>query len=416
MSDTADNIFIAGSAGTGKSTTIEYFRKNTNKKVVVLAPTGVAAVNVEGETIHSFFHFGIDITPNTVKKIDLQNQDNGIYKNIDTIVIDEVSMVRADLLDCVDKFMRLNGKDTNKPFGGVQIILVGDPYQLPPVVTQEEEELFSSYYPSPHFFDSKVYNQANFKFIELKKVYRQTDANFIQILEAIRLSECTDDHLRTINVRYSNKPLAEHGLYINLVSTNATADSINNKKLSELPTKLYTSNAIISGQFGKSTPVNTELRIKTGAKVMLVKNDMGGRWVNGDMGEIIDICEENNEVKDIKVKINDGQEYTITRERWDKIRFFYNRQTNSVETQIIGIFVQFPIRLAWAVTIHKGQGKTYENIVVNFGRGTFAHGQAYVAVSRCRSLNGLFLTTPLRKEDILIDKRVCEFMKKSYEK
>ena len=404
-----DNIFLTGKAGTGKTTLIRYFKENTNKKVVILAPTGVSAINIGGQTIHSFFKFGINVTPVSVKKI---SSGGGIYKSIDTIIIDEISMVRADLLDCVDRFMRLNGKDKNAPFGGVQVIAVGDLFQLPPVVTSYEEDMFTSYYKSPYFFDSKVFIDAGFRLLELSKIYRQDDKKFIDILEGVRSGNIKDSHLDLLNKRHIEEDNIDPSIYndyIFLVTTNAMADAINIGKLNQLETSKIVFKGKKSGMFERNLPTNEDLILKEGARIMMLNNDHEGRWVNGDLGTITRIDDKKEE---IYVRLENGSEYLVQKYKWEMIKFSYDKDFDSIDTDVVGTFNQFPIRLAWAITIHKGQGKTYNNVIVDFGRGTFTHGQAYVALSRCRSLEGMVLKTPIVRRHIMIDERINTFMKK----
>ena len=412
MESTRENIFLTGKAGTGKTTLIKYFKEQTKKKVVILAPTGVSAVNIGGQTIHSFFKFGINVSPMSIKKASASTAS--IYKNLDAIIIDEISMVRADLLDCVDRFMRMNGKDKNSAFGGVQVIAVGDLFQLPPVVTSYEQEMFSSYYKSPYFFDSKVFAEADFKLIELNKIYRQDDSKFIDILEGIRSGDIKDSHLDLLNKRHldateDNTDPSIFSDYIFLVTTNAMADAINLGKLNELESKRVIFKGRKTGLFERNLPTNEDLALKEGARIMMLNNDHEGRWVNGDLGTVTKI----NEIKmEIYVRLENGTEYLVPKYNWEMVKFSYDKDFDSIDTDVVGTFSQFPIRLAWAITIHKGQGKTYNNVIVDFGRGTFTHGQAYVALSRCRSLEGMILKTPLIRRHIMIDERVNTFMKK----
>lgn len=407
MNVTNNNVFLTGKAGTGKSTLLQHFRETTQKRIVILAPTGVAAVNVGGQTIHSFFKFGIGITPSTVRNL---HEEDSIYKNIDSIVVDEISMVRADLLDCIDKFMRLNGKDKNKPFGGVQMIFVGDLYQLPPVVTWEEEEFFNTHYKSPFFFDSKVFPKTNFYMIELKKIYRQSEEGFIDILNAVRLGKIEDFQLEAVNKRHSTELNDSHKNHIFLVSTNDMATNINNRKLATVKNELFTFEALITGKFNRNFPTNEELSLKKGAQVLLLNNDREGRWVNGDLAIVKEIDDFNNCIT-VTLQEN-GKEHVVTPHQWEMIKYSYNSHSEQIDSEVIGTFTQFPLRLAWALTIHKGQGKTYRQVIVDFGQGTFAHGQAYVALSRCRSLEGLVLRTPLQRSHVLVDERVVAFMEK----
>jgi ATP-dependent exoDNAse (exonuclease V) alpha subunit len=408
MNETNENVFLTGRAGTGKTTLLNYFRETTKKNIVILAPTGVAAVNVKGQTIHSFFKFGIDITPDRVQNLhqDDESEEVDIYKKLDTIIIDEVSMVRADLLDCVDKFMRLNGTDRKKPFGGVQMIFVGDLYQLPPVVTGDDGDLFETYYQSPYFFSSKVFDKIGFRFVELTKIYRQTDHNLIEILNAVRLGTMTEDHLKVINSRHCPMLSHEHNLHVRLMTTNAMADSYNEARLRELKGDTCIFMGFITGKFKRNFPTNLELKLKKGARVMMLTNEE--RWINGDLAEVIEVNDDDNE---ITVKLEDGGAIcNIVPHKWEMLRFYYNKASKRVESEVIGTFTQFPMRLAWALTIHKGQGKTYSHVIVDFGRGTFAHGQAYVALSRCKNLEGLVLKRPLEHNHVMVDERIVEFM------
>ncbi len=410
MENTSKNIIITGRAGTGKSTLLDYFVKQTKKNVVVLAPTGVAAVNVQGQTIHSFFRFKPGITLDKVKKAYGQNSE--IYKAVGTIIIDEVSMVRADLLDCVDKFLRLNGKDKNKPFGGVQITFIGDLYQLPPVVKGSEREVFKTHYKSPYFFDANIFKKFKVEFIELEKIYRQKDEEFINLLNAVRNKSVTEDDLKKINKRLDPKfESPPDKFYINLTTTNKLSDEINSKELEKLSSRLFTFNGKIKGNFDKSyLPTDEILNVKVGSQIMLLNNDPEHRWVNGTVGKIIAIEEEDKKGVIIKAKLEDGKTVKVKRHKWDLNQVIYNTKTKKIEAETIGSFIQYPLRLAWSVTIHKGQGKTFDRIIVDIGSGTFIHGQAYVALSRCTSLQGVVLKKPIEKKHIWMDWRVVNFL------
>jgi ATP-dependent DNA helicase PIF1 len=408
MENTDKHVLITGRAGTGKSTLLEYFRSKTKKNIVVLAPTGVAAVNVKGVTIHSFFKFKPDIALNKIKK----ERDNRIYKSLDAIVIDEISMVRADLLDCIDRFMRLNGKDEEKPFGGVQMIFFGDLYQLPPVVKADERLIFKQHYKSSYFFDSKVFEKIRIEFVELEKIYRQKDEKFIRLLNAIRNNSFTDKDIEEINKRviedFKEDP---NDFYIRLTSTKKLAEEINERNLSMLKGRLYEYSGIIKGQFHESyLPVEKELKLKIGAQVMLVNNDSLGRWVNGSIGKIASI-ERNEEENDlINIELSDGKEFGVYPYTWNIYEATLDEATGSIDYKPIGSFTQYPIKLAWAITIHKSQGKTFDKVIIDFGKGAFAHGQVYVALSRCTSLEGIVLKRPIRREDIIVDWRIAKFL------
>jgi len=402
------NVFITGRAGTGKSTLLTYFRTHTKKKVVVLAPTGVAALNVRGQTIHSFFRFKPSITLQGVKRLYKKGDPKNLYQKIDTIVIDEISMVRSDLLDCVDKFLRLN-RGLDIPFGGVQMIFIGDLYQLPPVVTGSEREIFRTHYLSQYFFDAKVFENLNLEFIELERVYRQKDDAFIGLLNAVRNNSVTEEHLLEINKRYNPSFVVNpESFAIYLTTTNDLANTINNQQLSLLKQKQFTYQGRITGSFEKnSLPTDTQLSVKVGAQVMMLNNDNQGRWVNGTIGKIVDI-EKDEDV--ILVQMNDGQVREVTPFTWELFHFSFDEKKNSLVPETVGTFTQYPLRLAWAVTIHKSQGKTFDNVIIDIGRGTFVHGQLYVALSRCTSFEGIVLKQPVAKKHIFMDWRVVKFV------
>jgi len=417
--DAGRNVFITGRAGTGKSTLLEVYRSQTKKNIVVLAPTGVAALNVHGQTIHSFFHFKPDITLATIKKKSDNSAD--IYKKIDVIVIDEISMVRADLLDCVDKFMRLNGRDKKSPFGGTQMVFIGDLYQLPPVVAGEEAKLFQNHYESPYFFSSKALAGENgelfaMTLIELDKIYRQKDDRFIRLLNAVRNNSATPEDLEDFNNRFdSNFIPPDNDYYIYLTSTNSQASDINNEKLEKLQNKIYKNIAMVSGHFeARNMPTDVDLKFKVGAQIMLLNNDQLRRWVNGSIGHITRI--EKHEHTElgyvVYARLLDGGEVDITKHTWDLFEYSFDYSTNSIKSNKTGSFTQYPFRLAWAVTIHKSQGKTFNKVIVDVGRGTFAHGQMYVALSRCTTLEGLVLKKKLDKRQIWMDWRVVDFITK----
>jgi len=407
MEKTNGNVFLTGRAGTGKSTLLKYFLGNTKKNVVVLAPTGVAAINVGGQTIHSFFRFGINITLDKIRK--LSKREQALYKAIDTIVIDEVSMVRADIMDCIDKFMRLNGRKKNQPFGGVQMILVGDIYQLPPVVRGIEKEIFESVYGSPYFFSSNAFKEGKFTFIELEKIFRQQDKTFIEILNKIRNNTIDNDLLKVLNQRVDVEFMpSEKDTYIGLTTLNAISDWINQSNLSRIDGRLYTFTGRISGEFDEQyLPTDSELNLKVGAQVMLINNDSEGRWVNGTIGRIVEIDDDGD--AEILVELENGEIVDVKRYRWKIIKYKYDKEKKSISTEEVGSFTQFPIILAWAITIHKSQGKTFDKVIIDIGRGTFAHGQLYVALSRCRSLSGIVLRRPIEKRHIIMDRRVVRF-------
>ncbi|MEY4105981.1 MAG: hypothetical protein RL181_323 [Bacteroidota bacterium] len=406
------NLFITGRAGTGKSTLLSLLRNTTRKKSVVLAPTGVAALNVQGQTIHSFFGFPPRMFPRSEIK---RRRDKKLFKNLELLIIDEISMVRADLLDHIDYFLRLN-RENPMPFGGLQVVFFGDLFQLPPVIaSQEESAIYESQYPTPYFFSADVF-KANFsmEMYELKKVYRQADRHFLRLLEGIRLNQADDEDLEDLNQRYLPAFEAE-AYYITLTARNATADQINLRKLEQISEREKRYPAAVKGEFNPSLfPTDQVLRLKPQAQVMLLKNDPERRFVNGTIGKIIQLGEES-----IQVLIHEGHEkekvIELERADWEVLRYKTNLENPFlIETETIGSFNQFPVKLAWAITIHKSQGKTFDKVVVDLGKGAFEHGQTYVALSRCRSLEGLVLKQPLRQSDIITDERVVSFYQRNF--
>jgi ATP-dependent DNA helicase PIF1 len=406
-------LFITGHAGTGKSTLLDHFRSTTRQKIAVLAPTGVAALNVKGQTIHSFFGFKPGTNPDDVKRFYRGKGKKGLYKSLDAIVIDEVSMVRADLLDCVDQFLRLNGKDPKLPFGGIRMIFIGDLYQLPPVVTRQEGSLFEDYYNSPYFFSAKVMDSLSLELIELDKIYRQDDKQFIEVLDKIRRNNLDEEALKILNARheedFSFEANADEDFYIYLCTTNKKADEINQTFLRNLTNKAHFNKAKKTGKFdSKVFPTAGELELKVGAQVMMINNDREGRWVNGSIGKITDF-EKIGTKEMVIVELNDGQSVEVMPFTWEMFKFAYNPATNKLQSESVGSFTQYPLILSWAITIHKSQGKTFEKAVIDFGWGTFAHGQAYVALSRCKNLAGMVLTKPFQKKHIIMDRKISDF-------
>ncbi len=404
MNEGSQNVFITGKAGTGKTTLLSYFIEHTEKEIAVLAPTGVAALNVNGETIHSFFKFKPNITIEEAKKKAKTQGKSEMYTKLKTIVIDEISMVRADLLDCVDTFLRVARKN-ERAFGGVQMIFIGDLYQLPPVVSTHEREHFAQLYKSPWFFDAHVFADKHcpLVFIELEKIYRQKDPNFINLLNAIRTNTVEDTHIKEINERFTR---TENRDAICLTSTNARALEINMQRLSEITSPLHTYTGSVDGGFDtKQLPTEMALELKKGAQVMFVNNDTAGRWVNGTLGTVVDI-----DTDILLVRTHDGQVVEVEEHTWDLYRYFYDKKKLSLGQEEIGSFSQVPLRLAWAITIHKSQGKTFDRVVIDLDRGSFASGQTYVALSRCRTFEGITLHKPIKASDIRLDWRVQRFL------
>lgn len=404
-----DHVFITGKAGTGKSTLLKHFRANTKKNIVVLAPTGVAAVNIGGQTIHSFFKFTHTITMNTVHDYK-GNPIQQIYKKIDALVIDEISMVRADLLDCVDKFMRLNGRDPKLPFGGVQLIFFGDMYQLPPVVPIAERSIFELHYKTPYFFSAKVFQDVDIEMIELDKIYRQKDPKFIDLLNAIRHDQCNIHDLELLNTRVNrNFRLTPHSPYICLTARNKAAEQINESMLALLKEPERVFQARSKGSFGKEYyPVPEVLHFKKGARVMMANNDMEKRWMNGTMATILKFSSDENGQPAIVVRLDDGNIHRVISHIWEISKFVL--ENNRIEATMMGKFKQVPMMLAWAMTIHKSQGKTFDKVLLDLGYyGAFSPGQVYVALSRCTSLEGIILTNAIQPQSIWVDPAIIQF-------
>ncbi|MBI5744723.1 MAG: AAA family ATPase [Elusimicrobia bacterium] len=405
------NVFVTGKAGTGKSTLLRYFRAHTSKKMVVLAPTGVAALNVGGETIHSFFRFKPGTTPDKVRRA--RKADAETYRALEAIVIDEASMLRADLLDCVEAFMRLNGREPGKPFGGAQLALFGDLYQLPPVVTAPERHVFSSYYAGPYFFNAKALEKTGLEYIELEKIYRQKDQGFINILNAIRNNRVSPAQLAALNQRVgADVESRGRGTVVRLLTTNADAAEINNERLRAIDGRSHVYKAEIGGQFSRdSYPADDELHLKAGAQVMLLNNDSDGRWVNGTMACVQDIMKGPPGEDDvIHVKLADGSVEPVERHAWELFHFTYDEEEKKIKAETAGTFRQYPLKLAWGVTIHKSQGKTFERAIIDLGKRVFAAGQTYVALSRCTALEGVSLARPVRPEDVRTDWRIVRYV------
>ncbi|MFC1626784.1 ATP-dependent RecD-like DNA helicase [Patescibacteria group bacterium] len=407
LNKTNKHIFITGKAGTGKSLLIDYFRENTKKNVVVLAPTGLAALNIRGQTIGSFFHF----PPRVIDKHAVKKQYNRkLYTRIDTIIIDEASMLRADVLDGIDHFMRLNGRSATSPFGGVQIVLVGDMFQLPPVVTREENKIYKLHYDTPYFFSARVFEKAGFSFIEMKTVFRQKEREFIESLNAIRLGDISDKILNQINKRVIHH--IPDTSYVVLCPTNKAVSTINQTRLGHIKFPQYTYTASTEGKFrtkNRYLPVKLELKLKVGARVLFVKNDRKGRWVNGTLGVVHKLHDDRIQVKiDGRKKVVD-----VAPEYWENIKYGVNR-SGKIETSVLGRLYQYPLKLAWAITIHKSQGMSFDRVCVDLSHSPFATGQTYVALSRSRTIDGIALTRRIKPRDILIDDRIIEFYRKIF--
>ncbi len=405
MEGSSKHLFITGRAGTGKSTLLDYFRSFTEKDIVVLAPTGVAAVNIAGQTIHSFFGFKPDITVEKARKAAKKNKSL-IFKYLDAIIIDEISMVRADLLDCIDEFLRIKGCEPDMPFGGIQMIFIGDLYQIPPVVTGHDRHIFEEHYDSQFFFDARVYRQIEIEYVELEKIYRQTDQKFIDILNRIRNKTVAEEDLVGLNERVikNNTLLPKDTIY--LTTTNDLAYLKNKAELEKLPGEPFVFHAVISGEIEKkSYPAEEELILKKEAQVMLLNNDPSGRWINGSIGTVIDLEDDS-----LEVKFSNGLVVKVTPVRWDVYRFYWDKKSQTVAADSLGSFKQYPVKLAWAITIHKSQGKTFDSVAIDLGRGAFAAGQLYVALSRCSSMEGIFLKREIKESDVWVDYKVVRHL------
>jgi ATP-dependent DNA helicase PIF1 len=401
MERTREHLFITGRAGTGKSILLTFLRDHSKKQMVVVAPTGIAALNVRGTTIHSLFR----LPPTFIKRDSLSPDSRlaSVLRRIETVVIDEASMVRADLMDAID--FRLRQACANSlPFGGKQLLLFGDLYQLPPVVDDEDLlRYFAHTYGGPYFFQAAVWQQARFTIYELTKIFRQKEQSFKEILNAVREGTMTSTQLERLNLR-AEVPIPDEGV-ITLAATNALVAEINQTHLAALPSEIHEYQADIVGKLERSAfPTEEILQLKVGAQVMLLRNDREHRWVNGTLGTIDSLSKT-----EIKVRVG-SMVYSVPRETWEKIRYTYNEATRTIEEEVISSFTQFPLRLAWAVTIHKSQGQTYEAVVVDLTHDTFAPGQLYVALSRCTSQAGLYLKTSIKPQHLMVSPEIIAFM------
>jgi ATP-dependent DNA helicase PIF1 len=419
LEKTQRNLFITGRAGTGKSTLLHVFKNTTRKKCVVLAPTGVAALNAGGQTIHSFFGFPAKFfTPEDIKK----RKDTRLYRNIEVLIIDEISMVRADMIDHIDMFLRIN-RENREPFGGVQVIFFGDLFQLPPVVaTPEEQNYFRTYYETPYFFSAKIFQTDHFnntpfelEGFELNKVYRQENRHFIRLLDAVRLNQIDYDDLDDLNARHVPN-FNEKDYFITLSPRNAVVDEINRHELSQLRTEEFTFIAEVSGQFDpKQFPTEGALKLKLGAQVMFIKNDtIKKEYVNGTIGKIIRLDYDKITVQ-VEEKDGEMKSIEVEKQTWEILRYkLGDNDPTKIDSDVIGSFKQYPLRLAWAITIHKSQGKTFDKVIIDLTGGAFEHGQTYVALSRCRTLEGIVLKQRIRPNDVKVDELIVEFYEKNF--
>ena len=415
---TRRSLFLTGKAGTGKSTFMRHIAATIKKKHIILAPTGIAAINAGGNTLHSFFKLPFHpLLPND-KRYSTRNirdtlkyngEKNKLLREVELIIIDEISMVRADIIDFIDKVLRIYNRNMREPFGGKQLLLVGDIYQLEPVIKEEERQLLRPFYPSNFFFDAQVFREMQLIAVELKKVYRQRDAQFIALLDHIRTSHVSDSDLRLLNAQVNAEIGTEaERLSITLSGRRDTVDYINEKQLNTLPDQPTIFYGHIEGEFPESSlPTPMELEVKTGAQVLFIKNDKERRWVNGTLGTIIGFGDEEDGI--IYVRTEDGRDFDVQREIWSNVRYTFNEKEQKIEEEEIGSYQQFPLRLAWAITVHKSQGLTFNNVKIDFTGGVFAGGQTYVALSRCTSLQGISLQEPIRRENIFVRTEVTNF-------
>lgn len=417
---TDKSMFITGRAGTGKSTLLQLFRNATKKKTVVLAPTGIAALNVQGQTVHSFFGF----PPRLLNKRDIKKRNRHflkLYKRIEVIIIDEVSMIRADMMDNIDYFLRIN-RDSHLPFGGVQMIFFGDLFQLPPIVSTEvERNLFTNHYDSPYFFSAKVLEQDNFEMekVELRRVYRQEARHFVRLLDAVRTNQIDYDDLEDLNERHMPEFQAED-FYITLSARNATVNNINRKALEKIPLPSISYTAKVTGSFeDRRFPTDLILNLKLTAQVMFIKNDPDKAFVNGTIGKIT-ILEEDKITVMIEDEPGKRRYVDVQKMDWEILRYKpvdevnEEGKTEEIKTETLGTFTQYPLKLAWALTIHKAQGKTFDKVIIDMGKGAFEHGQTYVALSRCRTLDGIILKKPLGLRDVMVDERIVEYYERYF--
>ena len=414
IKNTHRSVFMTGKAGTGKSTFLRYICANTKKTHVVLAPTGIAAVNVGGQTLHSFFKIPFkpllpddpEFSPRRIRKtLRYSAEKIKLIRTLDLISIDEISMVRADVIDFIDKVLRIYANNMREPFGGKQLLFVGDVFQLEPVVTRDMREILRRYYKQFFFFNAHVFSSLGLVPIELRKIYRQTDNHFVSLLDRVRISHATAADLYQLNTRYVADYAEEEGYVMTLATRRDTVDAINEEHMSALTTPEYTFEGEVTGTYpDNDLPTAKVLTLKKGAQVIFIRNDMDGRWVNGSIGIVSEVNESC-----IRVALEDGELHELEPEMWENIQYYYDEKEKKVMETLLGTFKQYPIKPAWALTVHKSQGLTFNKVVIDFAGGAFTSGQTYVALSRCTSLEGITLLKPLSQRDIIVSTAVTDF-------
>ncbi len=415
---TNQSVFLTGKAGTGKSTFLKYICSITKKKYVVLAPTGIAAINAGGSTLHSFFHLPFyPLVPDDsrfqgrrIREFLKYNKEQiKLLKQLDLIIIDEISMVRADIIDFIDRILRTFSGCSRLPFGGKQLLFVGDVFQLEPVVTRDERDILQRFYETPHFFSARVFKEIQLVSIELTKVYRQNDSVFVNVLDHIRTNTASTQDLLLLNTCVDQDISGEEGLFVTLAARRDVVDHINQQNLADIDGDPIVFTGEIRGEFPESMlPTLLDLELKVGAQIIFIKNDQDHRWVNGTIGMITGMDEEG---KFLYIHTDDGEDFDVERAMWANVRYTYNEKEKKIEEEELGTFTQFPVRLAWAITIHKSQGLTFSKVAIDFTGGVFAGGQTYVALSRCRSLDGLQLKKNINQSDVFVNPNIVKFSK-----